>query len=455
MVSIERVRQYVRDNPDVSDGIQDIDGVAVQFVCTTTVAKRVPDQVVFLNAKIKGGSKVRSSIENAFILGKVQFCNLKFYDEFSITIEDTHEASVSFIKCHFGSKLKIRNKENNDCKEDCQDCEEDFQKKTELKSLKFIDCSMGSSKAHITPYLRCGFLRVDKFVLKNLRVPAGAEVNIGECHFKNFRLSNFRNLGKFKLYKINVGYKEGTGNGTFQLDNTSIGDTDFQSLNLVSFNTRKIFDNILSGINYTNVQWEKPKKDIKVGQFTQGERATENESITEREKITKRAKKRDTYRVLKNVAQRNNDMQQTFAFYAKEVKWHRKLLALTAKCTNICKLRKAGELSKLLDRFTLFFGAYTNNYGQNWALPTVWILGLGVFFYAVLLWVLFGDFCSIFESENWQKFFVFLNPTHAAEFITMGCWGFLAYTIDFSFRVLEGALIYQAIQAFRKYSRKF
>ena len=430
MISIERVRQYVKDNPNVSDGIEEIDGVAVQFICTTTTANRLPDQVVFFNAQMKADRKVRSSIENAFVLGDVQFNNIMFQEDFTLTIENTHKASISFTSCHFMGKLKIRNKEG--CKT-----------RAPLDALKFIDCSMDVRAGKINSYLRCGFLDVNEFVLQNLRIPAGAEVNIGDCHFKNFRLSNFRNLGKFKLYKINVQEDEKKCNGTFQIDNTSIGDADFQSIDLTSFNTRKIFDNILSGIDYTNVRWENPEKDIEVGQCEEGSR-------------TEIAKQRDTYRVLKNVAQRNNDMQQALAFYAKEMKFHGELIK---KNTSFCEIKQSFKskelfkvLGKLLDRAILLFGRWTNNYGQNWGLPIFWILGLSVVFYIGLLWNLPGE---IWVSERWAKFPLFLNPIHKIEFICEGYWDFWAYTIDTLFRILEGMLIYQTIQAFRKYSRMF
>jgi hypothetical protein len=48
---------------------------------------------------------------------------------------------------------------------------------------------------------------------------------------------------------------EAKGNKKFQIDNTSIGKTDFQSINLSSFTEIKIFDNIFTEIDYTNIIW--------------------------------------------------------------------------------------------------------------------------------------------------------------------------------------------------------
>ena len=278
---------------------------------------------------------------------------------------------------------------------------------------------MGGNR-RATPYLRVGFLDVDEFVLGNLRIPDAAEVNIGDCRFKNFQLSNIRNLGKFKLYKINDLPGEEQENGTFQVDNTSIGDAEFQSVDLTSFETLKIFDNILYGLKYTNTLLFRGKPKIEVGQFYDDD----NEIL----------KKRDTYRTLKNVTLNNNDSHAALIYHAEEMNYHWK----TTSARN-------------MDWWILGFNRITSNFGQNWFWPIAWILGAGSVCYVFLLLFL-G--MTIFNCDNWNEFFVFLNPTHETKFIG-GCWGFWAYTIDLLFRALEGSLIYQAIQAFRRYSRNF
>jgi hypothetical protein len=117
-----------------------------------------------------------------------------------------------------------------------------------LNKLHLKDCSVNDGV-----YLRIGFVSVEDFVLSNLKLPQNTELSIGDCHFKNFQLTNFRNIGNFKLYKINIlkikheyfdnpcEEDETEGNKKFQIDNTSIGKTDFQSINLSSFTEIKIF----------------------------------------------------------------------------------------------------------------------------------------------------------------------------------------------------------------------
>jgi len=313
-----------------------------------------------------------------------------------------------------------------------------FQKK--LKTLKIIDCHADDGA-----YIRIGYLDIDEFILSNLRTPQNSELNIGDCHFNNFSLSNFRNIGRLKLYKINVSGNE-KGN-LFQIDNTSIGDTDFQSICLTSFDTVRLFDNIFSNIHYTNMQW---KEVVEVGEF-------DND-------ITEIAKKRDTYRVLKNVAQNNNDQPQALLFYAKEMSHHKNLTIknrcrkntsheyhlkdfINCFCSSIYDQMKEGRLSDII---TLTFNEKTNNFGLNWWQPVKLLLLLSLISYPLLLLSL--DTNNI--EEFWKYFFVFINPTHKTEFIAKACWTGKTYFIDFTYRVIEGLLIYQTISGFRKFTRK-
>ncbi len=182
-----------------------------------------------------------------------------------------------------------------------------------------------------------------------------------------------------------------------------------------------MFDNIFTEVDYTNVQW---KREIEVGQFGTS-------------KKTEIAKKRDTYRTLKNVMIRNNDQQEALVFYTQEMKEHRKIT-----------LKNNGLLS--INRITLAFNYWTNEFGLNWWRPVRGLIILSIVFYGLLL----CSFASDYNSEYLKNFFEFLNPTHKTEFIAGECWGFWSYAIDFSFRIIEGLFIHQTIQAFRKYSRK-
>jgi hypothetical protein len=405
--------------------------------------------------------------------------------------------SIKFDECHFEKKLKINNyekKEVHDCgtskggnyktgqeNEVKKDGYEIRQKnKVKINKLEIVDCTASKDA-----YLRIGFLEVQDFSIKNFRNPENTELNIGDCFFHNFKLTNFRNMGKFKLFKINSLSNEkptkklkGKDNvelpTTFDINNTSIGKTDFQSLNINSFERVKMFDNIFTEVDYTNMQW---KTEIKVGQC-------------QNNKITKLAKQRDIYRTLKNVASRNNDQPQALKFFAKEME----------KYTQSVENNK--KIYSLSDRTTLWFNKNTNNFGLDFWKPIGILLYLSMMFYslfkipitnsnqAIFLYILlfslivYGALFAVKEKEikyitipHWifllipifitsfgvfeyddfiKEFFIFLNPLHKMiDFNSYKSLSAFSYAIDFLFRIVEGLLIYQIIQAFRKYGRKF
>ena len=430
---IDAIREYVRiHNPRCGDNAW-IGGKQWVFVrrdetrplrhafsSTDNHGRRISNCVFVDEMNIDSFSYISERVPplflNAVFLENVTFSNVNFAIEFTLQIEAADTAKISFVRCHISNKLKIRSPEHR-CYEYAQ------RNKVKVDWLLFADCSMASGETGKVPYLRVGFLNADIFSLQNLRIPANAELNIGDCRFENFQISNVRNLGKLKLYKINILSNEKATN-KFRLDNTSIGDADFQSVDFSSFRERLIFDNILTGLKYSNVLLEPKNSEIKVGQYDD----EEDEII----------KKRDTYRSLKNVALNNNDNAHAFAFYAKEMKYHRKAVQYTDS-----------RFSQ--ERIILWFNYCSSNFGQYWLLPVGWIILFGVVGYIFLLSLL----ClPVFDCDNWAKFFLFLSPIHKTEFIGHpGQWGFLAYTIDFLFRVVEGSLIYQAIQAFRRYTR--
>ncbi|MEZ5199316.1 MAG: hypothetical protein R2764_23910 [Bacteroidales bacterium] len=102
------------------------------------------------------------------------------------------------------------------------------------------------------------------------------------------------------------------------------------------------------------------------------------------------------------------------------------------------------------DLFILWLSKCTNYYRMQWIRPGI--------IYLVLGFLLFLGIISIeglsFSAE-WGKLFVFYNPAHHIDFIIDD--GFKhnsSYLIDFLSRVLFAFLIYQFIQAFRKFLSK-
>ena len=364
-------------------------------------------EVIFDDALIKSNIFIVSDSKKQSIFhDKLKFNNCIFDNPQELFLDsNSQDLSIELNGCQFRKKFKIRSIEAKGGYIEQQ------KNKVTLESLQIIDCT-----AEDGAYLRFGFLNIKNFVLQNLRLPQNAELNIGDCRFKRFRLSNFRNIGKFKLYKTNI--LENEKGQSFQIDNTSIGDADFQGINLLSFDAVKLFDNIFHNLKYTNIIW---KNLVEVGEITSDKNRLE--------------KQQDTYRTLKNVTQANSDYPQAIEFYAREMKNYKDLV----------KSNKNDY--SLSDRITLWFNNWTNDFGLNWWKPLLILLVLTLLFYLLLLWSL--DM-PILNSDHWQYIIQFLNPIHKFDWVI----GFLPNLINVIFKVFEGLLIYQIIQAFRKYTRK-
>ena len=283
--------------------------------------------------------------------------------------------------------------------------------KIKIKKLAFIGNTVEENAL-----IRFGYLDVDRFTLRDIRNPMNSEINIGECVFKKFTLQSLRNLGKFRMYNINVG-RDRQQDSILIISDSSFGDSEFQNVNLRCYMQAVIKDSLFSGLKYTVLKWPDAfKTDL----------------------VDSEEKKQDTYRLLKNVAQENHDAPQAIEYYAGEMETYLRVLSK--------------QKGRHIDKAILAINRRTNNFGLNWVLPIGWILLCGSIFYILLLYSL-----SLSPSNlgYWDQFFVFLNPAHSSAFIGAPVdWGFWSYTIDFLFRIIETTLIYQTIIAFRKYSRK-
>ena len=354
------------------------------------------------------------SFAGAVFAEKVEFHDMDYVDTLHIQNCTFHD--IEFINCQaeefilvgnrFLGKLKVSQSdfEQYDARQQGQEVG-----KVKIEKFSFINNTIGKSAL-----VRLGYLDVNQFHLQNIHNPTDSEINIGECNFNKLNISNVRNIGKFRLYNINQNKKK---RNLLILSDLSLGDSEFQNVDLGCYEDAFIYDNLFSSLKYIGLNWPLDFK------------------TDEADKDYK--KKRDAYRVLKNVAMENNDAPQALRFYAKEMETYSKTLSITKE--------------NMLDILILQFNRWTNYYGLSWFRPIIWLLVFGALFYSLLLWSLDLSFT---DTGNWHKFPIFLNPTHKTEFINGGCWRFPAYLIDLGFRLIETTLIYQTIVAFRKFTRK-
>ena len=319
----------------------------------------------------------------------------------SLEISNSTFGNTEIVSCEIQKLEIVGNKFLNRFKVSQGDLQEsDSQKEgppIEKIKIKIKELTFKGNKVEENVLIRFGHLDVDRFTLRNIHNPMNSEINIGECVFREFTLYSLRNLGKFRMYNINVGrsiqqkeshIKEHSSgdninvgqdkqqDSTLIISDSSFGDSEFQNVNLRCYMQAFIKDNLFPGLKYTGLKWP---------------------DAFETDPLDSEEKKQDTYRSLKNVAQENHDAPKAIEYYAREMETYSRVLSK--------------QKGRHIDKAILAVNRWTNNFGLNWVLPIGWILVCGSIFYALLLYSLS---LSPTNPDCWDQFFVFLNPAHRA-----------------------------------------
>ena len=353
----------------------------------------------------------------------VLFNHVGFTDNADDTLISIHFCTFHDFELLFSSSIVTLTLSNNNFLGKFEVSQNYYQKQKnkasneEIGKVKIEKLYFGDNQIATGKLVRFEYLDVDYFHFENMNNPINSDINIGECDFNTFVINNVRNAGRFKIYRINANFPQFK---KFELTDSYLGNGELQDVNLKCYKQVYIRDSLPSDLTYIGVQWPRTKNIQHKGMDTD-------------------EKKRDTYRTLKNVVQKNNDAPRAIVFYAKEMDAYSRTLSW-------------GK-GPFFDKFILKFNRWTNNFGLTWWLPIIWILGFGALLYACLLYSLGMNIDDILICKHWTTFPVFLNPTHKTGFV-YGQWGLLAYSIDLFFRVIEAALIYQTIIAFKKFTRK-
>ena len=154
-----------------------------------------------------------------------------------------------------------------------------------------------------------------------------------------------------------------------------------------------------------------------------------------------------SYRLIKKILAENHNFQEALEYHKCEME----LLLKTTK--------------KPLEKLLLFFNKISNNHGLIWERGILFVLVSMCFFYLIYFfslkgnpfkigWNGFSDFLSVLDFHL-KHIFEFFLVSHKFDF--MKCWNptGLSYLIDFVSRIFIGYGIYQTIQAFRKFGKKF
>ena len=175
------------------------------------------------------------------------------------------------------------------------------------------------------------------------------------------------------------------------------------------------------------------------------------DNVSEKGVIT-RKNKRETFRIIKNQLMLNQNNIDAIYFYSIEMKSYAKQLHQEIFNEKIFK--------NILDYFVLKLNWLSNKNGVSWGRGIIFTFLAGcLFLYLSIISTecYFIDF-RIINSVDFLKcfkyFFIFILPTHNANFLDAENPTKLFYLFDFLGRIFVSYGIYQTIQAFRKYKSK-
>lgn len=164
------------------------------------------------------------------------------------------------------------------------------------------------------------------------------------------------------------------------------------------------------------------------------------------------------YSQYKKMYEGRGDTVKAIEYFGKELDVQREIL----------EKQNGVSCTKFWERLQLLVNKYSNNFGQSWQWALGWIFGLGILIYIFYCRSLGFTVGSGSEAdykvaiELISQFGEFINPIRKGEFLEIEINEILtkvhitptARIIDFFARLIFAYLIYQMIQAFRKYSKK-
>jgi hypothetical protein len=278
--------------------------------------------------------------------------------------------------------------------------------------------------------------------------------DLGKTIFMNCKFKEFGVI--FMSTKMNEIFLAGTDFPSIADENyrTISGIWDYEQKNLCYTQLKKVYDLRGDSMNSTRFHeaelstWSKNLEILVKEQEKIGSTLQEKKNLT----ISNLEQEKLLYSQYKKLYEGRGDTVKALEFYGKELDTQREIV------------RKSN--GQFWEKLQLFFNRYSNNFGQSWELSLAWIFFFGIIFY--FSYCLSLGFKIGAGSDEDKKmfytlasyFFEFINPIRKGEFIKLeDKENFVKITniarfIDFVARVIFAYLIYQMVQAFRKYSKK-
>lgn len=315
--------------------------------------------------------------------------------------------------------------------------------------LKLVHCEVDQIHATSNTGLNLHFCPN----IKTLRVYLGTDyskVYIENCVFENIFIgayhgnfdlekSTTKNLhfeNYIKAEKTKVIFIKFEISKSLLFQNSNIGNTEFHSCDFSS--CEHIIENsIYDKASYIDILW------FNKIYFERSEKKQRGESLNIPHRTPYKREFYEAYRMYKLIMSSCKNRPDEIYFKAKEYN---------------AKLRQLPwRFNLLADRIILTLNKYSNNHGQYWLIPVLWMFFFSILFYIFFVWSLSGtNGMNDGISQMWVNrvnIFLFINPTHNVDSLLVSNAKLTsnAIFIDWCFRLISAYLIFQTITAFRKY----
>lgn len=274
-------------------------------------------------------------------------------------------------------------------------------------------------------------------------------INTKELVFSDFRALIIRNTGDMSKLEIR---------------DSNLGKAQFYQADLSSFKTITIKNVILAEIASFAVKWFSESQ-LKTAETTDLQMKLKKwfkrESKAKRQEYRTRImeelnNRRELYRQLKYICQKQGDMPQALIFQASEMRQYNYMMSY--------------QKPKNYVEYLIMVLSRTNDFGQNWIKAVVFLLVFSFIFYLPIGFLAsskldYDNFARNWDDiqlslqamfhDNLKMWLVSLNPTHRVKDFSekIDNYPSLIYLFDLLSRVVVSVFIFQVVSAFRKLSK--
>ncbi len=224
-----------------------------------------------------------------------------------------------------------------------------------------------------------------------------------------------------------------------EIENTYFINSTFKNIywNKVSFQkTLDISNSDLSTLNYANIDWIPKTKFSCTDLPTYKLGYNKNKKQEVIDSITELRNDREVYRQLKSAATSMQNHIDAMEFHRLEMRLYWKDIRFT-------------KSTPWQNRVVIFIDRFVSDFGQNWWLPLIWLIGVHfILFICIFQWNFSFDIQDF--KQGLGEYFTLLNPVHTKpDYINTG----MGLFTEFWMRIINGFFIYHFVRATRRYSK--